>query len=94
MKDIDMARLFEALYSPGERPDAETRRKAARAFICSQDGLTLIKHFSPCLQTRVNASSGGALEYIEGRRSIILEIIKLAVGTEFAGANSVPTRKK
>lgn len=78
MTESDTARLFRAMY--GREPlDEETRKKAFRRLVCSEDGLTLIKHFSPCLQTRVNASNGVPLEYMEGRRSVIMEIIKLAI---------------
>jgi len=80
--DSDLARLFEALHGSDPRPDAKTRKNALRRLVFSQDGLTLIKHFSPCLQTRVNAFPGVSLEFMEGRRSVIMEIIRLATEQE------------
>jgi hypothetical protein len=82
MTDAELARLFEALHGTGDRPDIQTRKKAARRLVFSGDGLTLIKHFSPCLQANVNAFSRVSPEYLEGRRSVLWEIIMMATAEQ------------
>ena len=71
--------LFEALYNPGDPPDRKTRVKAFRRLLTTPDGLILIKTFSPCLQTLVNTLNGESLSFREGRRSLLLEIVKTAL---------------
>jgi len=82
MKDSELARLFEAMHGPGPRPGAKNAQNAARRLVFSEDGLTLVKHFSGCLQGGVNAFSNVSIEYLEGRRSVLLEIINLALRQE------------
>ncbi|MDR3361670.1 MAG: hypothetical protein LBO64_02335 [Desulfovibrio sp.] len=53
----------DALYGPDQAVDHETRIQAARRVLLSEDGLTLIKTFSPCLRGRVNAENSHALAY-------------------------------
>jgi len=80
VKDADIARLFRAMHGNDPGPDAQTRKTAARRLVFSEDGLTLIKHFSPCLRTFINASSNVSHDHMEGRRSVLLELIRLATG--------------
>ena len=79
MKDADLARLFVALHGTDPGPDEHTRKKALRRLLFSEDGLTLIKHFSPCLRANVNALSSEAQAFMEGRRSVILELVATAL---------------
>ncbi len=50
MKDNDLARLFMAMHGNGAGPGTEDRARAARRLVFSEEGLTLVKHFSPCLR--------------------------------------------
>jgi hypothetical protein len=80
MTDTMKARLFDAMYGDGPAPDAETRRRAAFRVVSSEDGLTLIKAYNPCLRPVYNAKNEDVRAFTEGRRSMLLEIIRLATG--------------
>jgi hypothetical protein len=85
MNAADKARLFDALYGTDQTVDPETRKQAVRRVLLSEDGLTLIKTFSPCLRGRVNAENSHALAYAEGRRSVLLDLVRIATNNNDGG---------
>jgi hypothetical protein len=76
------AKLFDALYGVGDPPDPETVRKAAYRFVSGGDGRVLIKALKPCLRPVYSASNGYMAAYMEGRRSVLTDIIRYALEAE------------
>jgi hypothetical protein len=80
MKD----KLFDALFGVGPAPDRDDVVRAAARVVFSPDGLILIRAMNPCLRPVYKAENGHTAGYMEGRRSVLLDIINYALAEEKA----------
>ncbi|MFC4678703.1 hypothetical protein [Desulfovibrio legallii] len=76
------ARLFDALHGEAPRPDAKTRENAVRRIVFSEDGLTLMGTLSDCLRPQYGPFSAKDMAWREGRRSVLLELLRMALKEE------------